>query len=98
MPGYIKDFLKQSQHIMNKRIQYARLEYPPLHYGKYNATQYASCTGASPSLPITFIIYIQLVVRNCLCYSRAMDGTILPTLNTLSSQQAQKQYWIRHKK
>ena len=88
MPGYIKEVLRRLQHIRSKRIQYSPHEYLPIHYGKHNATQYASSTDTSPTLPITDTRYIQSVVGSFLYYSRAMDSTILPTLNTLSSQQA----------
>ena len=88
MAGYIKEVLRRLQHIRIKKIQYAPHEHLPIHYGKHNFTQYASTTDTSPTLSITGTRYVQSAVGRFSYYVRAMDITILHTLNTLSAQQA----------
>jgi hypothetical protein len=88
MPGYVKAALHKFQHPQPTAPQHS--PYPwnqPQHNTK--ASQEAIAPDASPKLPPTDIKRIQKIVGTLLYYARrAIDNTMLVSLNTLAAEQS----------
>ena len=87
MPGYIEKTLHRLQHPAPSSPQYSPHEHFPVVFGGKGTRQYATAPDTSPPLPSPK--YIQQVVGSLLYYARALDNTILPALNAISTQQSQ---------
>jgi len=86
MPNYIKALLKKLKHTPPARPVHAPHKWSEPAYGQ--KIQYAKPADSSPLLNEKGIRRIQSIVGSCLYYGRAMDGTILTSLNDIGSQQA----------
>ena len=87
MPNYIKELLKKLKHTPPTKPVHAPHKWSEPAYGQ--KIQYAKTTDSSPFLNEKGKRRIQSIVGSCLYYGRAMDGTILTSLNDIGSQQAQ---------
>ena len=85
MPGYISDALKKLQHDKKPKPQYSPHEHFPINYGKHDATQYTTTPDNKPTLSPYGTKYIQSVTETFLYYARALDTTMIPALNNISS-------------
>ena len=86
MPDYVTKKLNQYQHQTPKKPQYAPHQWTKPAYGK--TTQYAPEPDRSELLDSKGQRYIQSIVGTFLYYARAIDPTILPALNEISTQQS----------
>jgi hypothetical protein len=87
MPGYVKAALHKFQHPAPTVPQHS--PYPwnqPQHNTK--ASQESIAPDESPLLPATDIKRIQKIVGTLLYYGRAIDNTMLVSLNTLAAEQS----------
>ena len=87
MPDYLKDVLRRFQHPQPRSPQFSPHAHVPIKYG-LKTRQYALEPDTSPLLDKQGIKYVQQVVGSLLYYARAIDGTMLTALNTISSEQA----------
>ena len=86
MPTYIIKMLKRLCHQPPLHPQHSPHEHFPIAYGEKGTRQYATAPDISP--PLESPTYIQQVVGSLLYYARALDNTILPALNDISTQQS----------
>ena len=89
MPNYVSEALKKLQHVPQTYPQYSPHKYIAIQYGKSNTQQYATSEDTSSLLSPQETKYIQSGVGALLYYARAIDGSILPALNSIGTQQAQ---------
>jgi len=87
MPNYIKEVLHRFNHPSPTSPQYSPHEHTPIQYGN-KKRQYALEPDTSPLLDEKGIKFVQQVTGSLLYYARAIDGTMLPALNTIGTQQA----------
>ena len=87
MPNYIKELLKKLKHTAPLKPVHAPHAWTEPAYGQ--KIQYTKEADQSPYLDTKGIRRIQSIVGSCLYYGRAMDGTILTSLNDIGTQQAQ---------
>ena len=87
MPNYIKDVLARFVHPHPAKSQYSPHAHVPIQYG-VKTRQYATEQDNGPILDIKDTKFVQQVVGSLLYYARALDGTMLPALNTIGSEQA----------
>ena len=86
MPTYIRELLKKPKHTPSAKPVHAPHKCSEPAYGQ--KIQYAKAADSSPLLDEKGKRRIQSIVGSCLYYGRAMDGTILTSLNDIGSQQA----------
>ena len=86
MPRYIKDVLHRFLHPQLRSPQFSPHAHVPIKYGS-KIQQYILEPDTSPLLDKKVIKYVQHVVGSLLYYDRAIDGTMLPALNTIESEQ-----------
>ena len=86
MPNYVHKQLTKYRHTAPRRPQYCPCEPAPIKYGR-NA-QEASEPEESSALSADGKKILQQVVGSFLYYARAVDMTILHTLNSIASEQA----------
>ena len=86
MPDYIEKILERLCHPSPSAPQYSPHEHFPITFGGKGTRQYATTPDISP--PLSSPKYIQQVVGSLLYYARALDNTILPALNDISTQQS----------
>jgi hypothetical protein len=86
MPDYIEKILERLCHPSPSTPQYSPHEHFPITFGGKGTRQYATAPDLSP--PLSSSKYIQQVVGSLLYYARALDNTILPALNDISTQQS----------
>ena len=86
MPDYVTKKLNQYQHPHPNKPQYAPHQWTRPAYGK--ATQYAPEPDKTELLDSKGQRLIQSIVGTFLYYGRAIDPTILPALNEISTQQS----------
>ena len=89
MPTYVPAALKRLNYIMKKYPEYAPYDTDPIIYGKKGQQQYTKAPDDSNLLDPVETKYIQSLIGTFLYYGRALDGTILPALNSIATQQAQ---------
>ena len=89
MPTYVPAALKRLNYIMNKYPEYAPHDTDLIIYGRKGTQQYTAAPDESNLLDPAETKYIQSLIGTFLYYGRALDGTILPALNSISTQQAQ---------
>ena len=85
MPGYIRAARQRFKHLQPKRPQFSPHPWQPPTYGQ--PTQYAD-HPVSPPLNKSDTTYIQSVNGTLIYYGRAVDPTILPAVNEISTQQS----------
>ena len=88
MPGYINTTLAKLQHVPKVYPQYSPHHYQPIVYGSKGSRQYAHVDTTSPELNQKETRRIQSAIGSLLYYARALDCTMLPTLNQLGATQA----------
>ncbi len=86
MPGYIEKALTRFGHERPKRKQNSPHKHVAPIYGTW--AQYVEPENPSPLLSKVEKTYIQAVTGTLLYYARAVDSTILTTLNAIAMQQA----------
>ena len=86
MPNYLTKELHKFQHPTPKRAQYAPHQWTPPDYGA--TKQLATPLDTSPPIPEERKRRIQKIIGTFLYYSRALDCTMIPALNTLTEQQS----------
>ena len=84
---FIKGILLRFKHSSPVAPQYSPHEHTPIQYGN-KKRQYALTPDTSSLLDEHGIKYVQHVTGSLLYYARAIDGTMLPALNTIGTQQA----------
>ena len=89
MPNYVRDTLKRLKHVPKVFPQYSPHKYAPIVYGKPNTQQYTAAQDTTPLLSPKDTKYIQSGVGAFLYYARAIEGTMLPSLNSIGVHQAQ---------
>jgi hypothetical protein len=85
MPKYIPAMLKKLQHPKPKKPQHAPHQWTVPTYGR--RLQMAPIDKTTP-LPPKGIRCVQSIIGSILYYARAVDPTMLPALNGISSKQA----------
>ena len=85
MPSYIKNTLSKLQHVSTISPQYSPHHYQPIAYGRKGIPQYATTPSPSPELNTKETRRIQSAICSLLYYARALDCTMLSTLNQLGS-------------
>ena len=88
MPDYISCVLQKLKYTPSSLPQYSPHRPMPFIYPQKGSRQYAPSPSNSPVLNATKTKWIQSAIGSILFYSRALDSTMLPTLHTLSTQQA----------
>ena len=86
MPGFVTKSLKKFQHTAPVKPQYAPHKWNQPTYGQ--KVQYAPPPDASDALDKSTTGKIQAIVGTFLYYGRAIDGTILPTVNEILANQS----------
>jgi hypothetical protein len=86
MPQYVPDKLREFGHTAPKRPQNTPHPSPEARFGK--SAQETTPPDTSEPLPASGKKRVQQIVGSFLYYGRAVDITILKTLNTLSRQQS----------
>eukprot|EP00957_Ditylum_brightwellii_P012139 916620-Ditylum_brightwellii.AAC.1 len=86
MPDFVPKALQNFQHETPKQPQYALHAWNKPAYGQ--KVQYAAPPNTSACLDKSATCNIQSIVRMFLYYGYAIDNTILPTLNEISTDQA----------
>jgi len=86
MPGYVKKLLHKLQHKQPAKPEHNPHTWKPPKYGQH--AQYVEPTPDLPILPPQRIKRIQKILGSLLYYARAVDHTILMTVNDLASQQS----------
>ena len=89
MPQYIGNMLQWLKHTPPNSPQYSPHECNTIKYTKAGTTQTAINEDTSPFASKKDTTWVQSVVGSCLYYARAIDGSILPALNEISTTQAQ---------
>ena len=87
MPTYIPNLLAKLNYTPNIP-QHSRHPVAPFVISKKGSRQYATPPDTSPPLNATLTTRVQSIIGSLLYYARAVDCTMLPALNTLSTQQA----------
>jgi hypothetical protein len=87
MPKSIPAALKKLHYSPKVSPQYSPYKHTPIIYGKKGAQQMAS-NNHSQYLPKSDIKYMQSVAGTFLYNARALNYTMLPALNEISSTQA----------
>jgi len=88
MQNYVQKTLQRLLHTPKTTPQYSPHEPINIQYAKKNTTQYATSPDTSQLLNQKDTKYIQSVTGSFLYYGRAIDYTILPTINDIASEQA----------
>jgi len=86
MPGYIDKLLHKMQHPTPATPEHNPHTWKPPQYGK--TAQYVEPPKQLPILPKDSIRRIQQVIGPLLYYARAVDHTILVTVNDIAAQQS----------
>ena len=86
MTNYIRDTLLRFKHTMPRSPQLSPHEHILIQYG-IKSRKYALEPDTSPLLQKDRIKYVQKVTGSLLYYARNIDGTMLPALNTIASEQ-----------
>ena len=88
MPTYIPQLLQRLLHPTPSRPQYSPHDYIPVKYSSKGDHQYIQKPDTTAHLDKKGIKYVQSAIGGLLYYARALDNTILPALNQLSTEQA----------
>lgn len=89
MPGYLENALDKLQYTTQVYPQYSPHQHHPINYSRKKGKRpTATEPDTSPLLSPDKIVYIQQAVGTLLYYARALDNTMLTTLNDIGTQQA----------
>ena len=88
MKNYVTKKLHRPQHPTPKRAQYAPHQWTRPNYGAKK--QLATPLDTSPPITEERNCRVQQIIATLIYYARAMDCTILPSLNTLAEQQSNR--------
>ena len=88
MPNYIPKALKRLQYQPQRRPQYSPHQHIPIKYGRKGEQQFAEQPDSSNPLTPAQKTHLQSVIGTLLYHGRSIDYSILPSLNTISSEQA----------
>ena len=88
MPGYVRDSLQRLGYKPKKHPQYSPHPHTPVKFGKKGTQQYATAPDESPLLSPKDTKHVQSTTGSFLFYGRAIDNTILPSLNEIASAQS----------
>ena len=88
MPNYIQKALKRLQYSPTIRPQYSPHRHMAPQYDRKGEQQLTPPPDRTTPLSNKETTHIQLILGTLLYYARALDCTILPALNELSSQQS----------
>ena len=88
MPGYITCALARFKVCLPTQPQYSPHVCAPIHYGAH--TQLTDPEDTTTPLNVAGIREVQEIVGVLLYYTRAVNSSILVTLNTIGSQQSQE--------
>jgi hypothetical protein len=86
MPGYIKAALHKYQHAPPARPEHAPHTWNPPVYGA--KTQYVENETTSPALSNKDVNKLQQLTGTLLYYARAVDPTLIMSINVLASEQS----------
>jgi hypothetical protein len=86
MPGYIKATLHKYQHPAPARPEHSPHAWNPPIYGA--KTQFVSDTKPSPALPDKDVNKLQQLTGTLLYYARAVEPTLIMTINVLASEKS----------
>ena len=89
IPEYVPESLKRLRHTPEKSPQFSPHEHAPIQYKQKGAQQFATAPDTSPHLTTAETKQIQSTTGSFLYYGRAIEYSILPALNDISSAQAQ---------
>ena len=89
MPDYVNKTLSRLQHTPKFSPQNSLQAHIPIQYTTKNTRQYATAPDTSLLLLSQEKTYIQSITVSHLYYGHAIDHTIIPVLDKLSSEQAQ---------
>ena len=89
MPKYVQEALIRLGYKPKKSHQYSPHEHIPIKFGHKGQRQYATTSDDSNFLSPTDTKKIQSTTGSFLYYGQAIEYTILPALNDISSTQAQ---------
>ena len=95
MPNYIPSLLKKL-HYSPEKIQHSPHEFLPLNYGT-KTRQLATQLDTSPLLNPKETTYVQSIIGSLLYHARALDGSLLPALNSISAQQNKPTQKVKEK-
>ena len=95
MPTSVPKNLKKINHRVSKP-QYSPHEFIPITFGT-TVRQLAMQADTSPFLDEKDTKYVQSVVGSLLYHARALDASLLPALNTISSQQNKSTQKVKEK-
>jgi hypothetical protein len=85
MPGYIKAAINKYQHATPTRPEHALHTWNPPVYGA--KTQYVEDENNSPALSAKDVNKLQQLTGTLLYYARAVDPTLIISINVLASEQ-----------
>lgn len=88
MPNYIHNLLSKLNYTPASSPQYSPHKPISFQYTKQGGRQYVKTTPSSPFLNKLETRWVQSALGGLLFYARALDNTMLPTLNDLSTEQA----------
>ena len=88
MPNYVNKALHKFQHTTPKCAQYAPHQQRCSNFGAKK--QLANTLDTSPPIPEERKYRIQQIIGTFLYYSRTVDYTLLPALNTLAEKQSSR--------
>lgn len=88
MPNYVKNTLAKLNHVPIKYPQYSPHQHIPFKFGKPGTRQYAKIPDTSSYASQSETKHVQSTIGSFLYYARALDGTLLPALNTAGTTQA----------
>ena len=88
MPGYIKKALQRLNHKPSPGAQFSPHQHTPFTFLKKGEKQHAKEITETPTLDKETSRWIQPGIGSLLYYARALESTLLPTLNQLGTQQA----------
>ena len=87
MPGYVEQALQRLQHKHPTKPQYSPHDFTSVIQMQKGARQYVHHDN-TPFVSAKDTTWVQSVVGSFLYYGRAIDGSILPALNEIGTQQA----------
>ena len=87
MKDYIKNLMHKIQHPPPNKPEHNPHNWTPPKYGQ--TIQLAPLSDNLPILPVARIKRVQQIIGSLLYYARAVDNTILLTLNNIAAEQSQ---------
>ena len=95
MTNYVSDAFYSFKHTQQSQPQYSLHAHNPIRYGEKH--HYAKGTDLSKHIKNKETKNLQSVVVTLLYYEQAIDPTMLPALNDISSQQSHPRQGIMDK-